>query len=61
MADEMTRQEVVDFLQTRLDIAVNAIKKAIGELDDIDLNLDLLEGMTGLMEIKNCFPNDEEL
>ena len=60
MADEMTRQEVVDFLQKRLDIALNAMRKAVNE-DDLDLSLDLLEGMTGLMEIKNCFPNDEDI
>jgi len=60
MADDMTRQEVVDFLQKRLDIALNAMRKAVNE-DDLDLSLDLLEGMTGLMEIKNCFPNDEDI
>lgn len=60
MADEMTRQEIVNFIQTRIDVAFNAMKKSILELDDIDLKLDLLEGMTSLMEIRKSFSNDDD-
>ena len=61
MADDMTRQEVVDFIKVRLDPAFNAMEKAINEIDDVDINLDLIEGMTCLLEIRNCFPDDKEL
>lgn len=60
MADEMTRQEIVNFIQTRIDVAFNAMKKSILELDDIDLKLDLLEGMTSLVEIRKGFSNDDD-
>ena len=60
MADEMTRQEIVNFIQTRIDVAFNAMKESILELDDRDLQLDLLEGMTGLMEIRKSFSNDDD-
>ena len=60
MADEMTRQEVVNFIKFRLNTALDAMRKAINE-DDLDLSLDLVQGMKGLVEIGNCFPNDEDI
>ena len=60
MADEMTRQEVVNFINFRLNTALDAMRKGINE-DDLDLSLDLIQGMKGLVEIANCFPNDEDI
>lgn len=60
MADEMTRQEVVNFINFRLHTALDAMRKAIDE-DNLDLSLDLIKGMKGLVEVANCFPNDEDI
>jgi hypothetical protein len=58
--DEMSRQDVIDFIVERLDIALRNIDQVVDNLmDDGDQHL-LFVAMDKLIELKNCCNDDEE-
>jgi len=61
MADDMTRQEVINFIVQRLDIALRNIDQVVDNLiDDGDQHL-LYVAMEKLLELKNCCGDDEDI
>ena len=60
MADEMTQQEVINFIVQRLDIALRNIDQVVDNLiDDGDQHL-LYVAMEKLLELKNCCDDNED-
>lgn len=61
MADEMTQQEVINFIVERLDIALYNIDQVVDNLiDDGDQHL-LFVAMDKLIELRNCCNDDEDI
>jgi len=61
MADEMTQQEVINFIVERLDIALKNIDQVVDNLiDDGDQHL-LFVAMDKLIELRNCCNDDEDI
>ena len=61
MSDEMTQQEVINFIVERLDIALRNIDQVVDNLiNDSDQHL-LFVAMDKLIELKNCCNDDEDI
>jgi hypothetical protein len=61
MSDEMTQQEVINFIVKRLDIALKNIDQVVDNLiDDGDQHL-LFVAMDKLIELRNCCNDDEDI
>lgn len=61
MSDEMTQQEVINFIVERLDIALRNIDQVVDNLiDDGDQHL-LFVAMDKLLELKNCCNDDKNI
>ena len=61
MSDEMTKQEVINFIVERLDIALKNIDQVVDNLiDDGDQHL-LFVAMDKLLELKNCCNDDKDI
>ncbi len=61
MSDEMTQQEVINFIVERLDIALKNIDQVVDNLiDDGDQHL-LFVAMDKLLELKNCCNDDKDI
>jgi hypothetical protein len=58
--DEMSRQDVIDFIRNRLDVALRNIDQVIDStINPID-EVKLFEAIDCLLELKNCCDDDEE-
>ena len=61
MSDEMTQQEVINFIVERLDIALKNIDQVVDNLiDDGDQHL-LFVAMDKLIELRNCCNDDKDI
>tara|TARA_Y100000361_G_scaffold21870_1_gene17082 strand:- start:987 stop:1172 length:186 start_codon:yes stop_codon:yes gene_type:complete len=58
--NDMTRQEVKDFIVERLDLALRNIDQVIDSTIDPADEYKLFEAMDCLLELKNCCDDDEE-
>lgn len=61
MADEMTQQEVADWITQRLDRAIKIMKSQIDPNADFEGAWDLFNAISCLNEIKNCFSHNEDI
>ena len=58
--NDMTRQEVKDFIVERLDLALRNIDQVIDSTIDPADEYKLFEAIDCLLELKNCCDDDEE-
>ena len=59
-SDDMTRQEVIDFIMHRLNVALRNIDQVIDSAIDPADEYKLFEAIDCLLELKNCCDDDEE-
>jgi hypothetical protein len=58
--DEMSRQDVIDFIMNRLDVALKNIDQVIDSTINPADECKLFEAIECLLELKNCCDDDEE-
>jgi len=59
-SEEMSRQDVIDFIMNRLNVALRNIDEVIDSTIDPADEYKLFKAIECLLELKNCCDDDEE-